>query len=152
MSVIQGGEKREAVAPMLAAAWRQLAAHTDWTPTPAGRGPPAAFLFIQATTKRKQKVPCHCVEHTVTQVRRRLTTLKPYHCDSNFVERTLFRKLIAETLGPFLFPALIEGTVGFKTNNAYATSLRSLLLSPLVSRPNNRGSLTKGFVLANYTE
>jgi len=35
---------------------------------PAGRVPPDAFLFVQAATKRKQKVPCHCVEHFCRKV------------------------------------------------------------------------------------
>jgi hypothetical protein len=38
-------------------------------------------------------------------------------------------KVVAETIGPTLFPAVIEGAVGFKTNNAYATSLRFPLSS-----------------------
>ena len=81
--------------------------------TPAGRVPPDASLFIQAATKRKQKVPCHCVEHAVTQVRRSLTILVLSHGDSSFFERFLLRQLVAETLGPVLFPTVIEGAVGF---------------------------------------
>jgi hypothetical protein len=91
------------------------------------------------------------VEHAVTQVRRRLKSLEPFHRGSDFFERSNFRNLVAKAIGPILFLALIEGVVGFKTNNAYATSLRSLLLFPLVSQLNDRGSLTKGFILANYT-
>jgi hypothetical protein len=69
-------------------------------------------------------MPCHCVEHAVTQVRRRLTTLVPFHSDSNFFARPLFRQLVAKTIGPILFPTVVEGAVGFKTNNAYSTSFR----------------------------
>ncbi|OEU74983.1 MAG: hypothetical protein BA869_11420 [Desulfuromonadales bacterium C00003107] len=50
---------------------------------------------------------------------------------SNFFERPLFRQLVAETLGPFLFPAVIEEAVGFKTNNASAMPIRHPLSFPL---------------------
>ena len=66
-------------------------------------------------------MPCHCVEHAVTQVRRRLTTLEPSYSVRGFFAQPLFRKMFAKTLGPLLFPTVIEGAVGFKTHNAYAT-------------------------------
>ncbi len=68
-------------------------------------------------------MPCHCVEHTVAQVRKSLKTVGPFHNDSNFFARPLFRKLVAQTIESILFPAVIEGVVGFKTNNAYASLL-----------------------------
>ncbi len=58
-------------------------------------------------------MPCHCVEHAVTQVRRWLTILMLPHNDSNFFARPLFRKLFVKTLGPLPFPTLIEGAIGF---------------------------------------
>jgi hypothetical protein len=64
------------------------------------------------------------VGHAVTQVRRRLKTFEPSHGGSNFFARPLFRELIAKTIGPTLFPTVIEGVVGFKANNAPETSLR----------------------------
>ncbi|OEU48181.1 MAG: hypothetical protein BA871_15010 [Desulfuromonadales bacterium C00003096] len=90
-----------------------LSAHFTGQSRPAGRVPPDAFLFIQAATKRKQKVPCHCVEHAVTDARRRLTILVPSHSGSNFFGLPLFRKVAAKMIGPFLFPAVIEGVAGF---------------------------------------
>jgi hypothetical protein len=81
---------------------------------PAGRVPPDAFLFIQAATKRKQKVPCHCVGHAVTDGQRRLKTLESFHGGSNFFARPLFRELISKIIGPTLFPTVIEGVAGFK--------------------------------------
>jgi len=46
--------------------------------------------------------------------------------------------VVAETLGLFFLPTVIGGVVGFKTNNAFATSLRSFLLFPHVSCSNDK--------------
>jgi hypothetical protein len=78
---------------------------------PAGRGPPAALLLSKPT--KVSKNGCHCVEHAVAQIRRRLSILVPSYNGSNFFARPLFRKVAAKTIGPFLFPAVIEGAVGF---------------------------------------
>jgi hypothetical protein len=67
------------------------------------------------------------VEHAGTQVRRRLITLEPFHSDSYFFAQPLFRQLVAKIIGPFLFPTVIRGAVGFKINNASATLLRCFL-------------------------
>jgi hypothetical protein len=72
------------------------------------------------------------VGHAVTDARRRLITLEPFYSCSNFFARPLFQQLIAETLDPLLFPIVIEGVVGFKTNDASAMPLRYAL--PLLAK------------------
>jgi hypothetical protein len=71
------------------------------------------------------------VEHTVTDVWRRLKTLEPSRSGSNFIARLLFRKVAAKTIGSIHFSAVIGGAVGFETNNASATSLRYPLPLPV---------------------
>jgi hypothetical protein len=51
--------------------------------------------------------------------------------------------LLLKLSGRFSFQKWSKLLLGLKTNNASATSLRYLLLFPLVSQPDNRGSLTK---------
>jgi hypothetical protein len=65
-----------------------LKAANQKTSKPAGRVPPDAFLFVQAATKRKQKVPATAWGSRVS-VRETPTTVKTYPAYGRFFA-TLF--------------------------------------------------------------
>ncbi|OEU59464.1 MAG: hypothetical protein BA870_08175 [Desulfuromonadales bacterium C00003094] len=70
----------------------------------------------------------------------------PSHEGSTFFVRFLFQELIAKIIGPTLFPTVIEGAVGFKTHNAYATSLRApSVVGCMQAGPMAEGPTTKRF-------
>jgi hypothetical protein len=61
---------------------RSFASSDDQKSNTGGLFPPDAFLFVQAATKRKQKVPCHCVGHAVTDGRSRLKFFDLAHLEA----------------------------------------------------------------------
>lgn len=71
-----------------------------WPIDPAGRVPPDALLLSKPT--KVSKNGCHCVEHAVTDGRRRLIKIEPFYSVSSFFVRPLFCQLITKTIGPLL--------------------------------------------------
>jgi len=61
-------------------------------PEPAGRVPPDAFLFVQAATKRKQKVPATAWSISVEKRRRRFITFTASDNGGTFFAALLFTK------------------------------------------------------------